>query len=259
MFQCHRDVKGSNFWLLADYVKRRLFNRLRDSFYQIDYLSYHKYREAVERIYEDVLNEWNEIKSELSQLSDRTIKRLKGFLFEALFYYSCLKIESLFKDAEILEMAGVKFEKHPPWFEATPLYDIVPMLHHLKEDDKLIRKSPQTLADFLITYVDDTGPYPPSLIDVKSRKPRGWDERWEWCYIAAMRRGFIFQIVYPKEGIRYPRDLAEWEVATPCMNCKNLSLNYRVCQSCGQTIYPRTIVDAIHRTHEIIDKAFHKK
>ena len=246
----------SGFWHLADRTKRRLFNRLRNAFHRIDYLSlsYDEYSRSIEKIYDDIIDEWKQIESELSRSPPRVVKRLRGFLFETLFYYSCLKVECIFKNAELLEMAGLKFKEHPPWFEATPLYDIVPMLHHLKEDGKTVRKSPQTLADFLVTYVDDLGPHPPSLIDVKSKKPGRWSDSWEWCYIAAMRRGFIFQIAYPREEKCLPRGLEEWEVITPCPNCKNFSKNYRICQYCGQVIYPYTIVDAIYGIREALSK-----
>jgi len=68
------------------------------------------------------------------------LRGLRAFYFETLFYYACLKVECIFKNAELLEMVGLKFKEHPPWFEATLLYDIVPMLHYLKEDSKTVRK-----------------------------------------------------------------------------------------------------------------------
>jgi len=98
------------------------------------------------------------------------------------------------------------------------------------------------------------GPHPPSLIYVKSKKSSRWSDSWEWCYIAAMRRGFIFQIAYSRGKKYLSRDLEEWEVVTPCPSRKNFSKNYRICQYCSQVIYLYTIVDAIHGIREALNK-----
>jgi len=58
----------SDFWYLADISKRRLFNRLRNAFHQIDYLnlSYDEYWRSIEEIYDEIVDEWKQIESELS-------------------------------------------------------------------------------------------------------------------------------------------------------------------------------------------------
>ena len=164
---------------VADDVKARLFGLLRERTSAIDYLDYHKYHEELERIHSLLVGEWLKIEREFRDIPGIDLKRLKlkGYLFEALFYYACLKSQAYFVDAEILEISGERFEESPPWFEATPLYDIIPSLHRVGKE----RKAPQTDADFIVSYADDKGPSPPSLVDVKSRKPRPTKrnkERW---------------------------------------------------------------------------------
>jgi len=119
------------YWVIADIVKRRLFDRLRKEMWKIDYLDYRKYRKGIEDIYSSILEEWKNIKEEYKGDPDADFTKLRGFLYEVLFYYACLKTQTLFIDAEILEMGGKFFEEHPPWYEATPLYDIIPDLHHI--------------------------------------------------------------------------------------------------------------------------------
>jgi len=238
-------------WAAADYTKRRLFNILREETQKIDYLDYHGYRRAFESIYDTLVKEWKKIQVELGQNLSIDSKRFEGYLLEALFYYACLKLQGLHIDAEILEMEGEKFEESPPWFEATPLYDIIAPLHHITERGVRRRKAPQTKADFLVTCVTDKGPTPPSLLDVKSRKPRRWRAEWGWQTTAALRRGFLFQLAYPKNGIKHPKNLDEWEIVTPCSNCKRLSRESRQCSECGKEIFPFTIADAYYEAAEL--------
>lgn len=158
---------------LSNWVKWRLFNRLREEHEKIDYYDYKKYRQKFEEIPNSLLDEWNKIKEELKDNPDINLRSLKGFLFEALFYYACLESEAVFKDAEIVEMGEEKIGiESPPRFEATPLYDVIPPLHHIHEKGKKRIRNPQTKCDFLVTYVGDEGPLPPTLVDVKSKKPR---------------------------------------------------------------------------------------
>lgn len=239
------------FWILADQTKRRLFDKLRKETQRIDYLNYKNYKQSLDEIHGSLLYEWDKILREFKDEPYFNAQRLEGYLLEVLFYYACLKMQALFMDAEILEMVGEKFDEYPPWFEATPFYDIIPTLHHIKENGIRIRKAPQSTADFLLTYVDDGGPTPPALVDVKSRKPQKWNKKLEWQVIAAMRRGFIFQLAYPKDGIKHPTELDEWEVVTPCSNCRRLSIDFRNCSECGAQIFPFTVADAYYEAKEL--------
>jgi hypothetical protein len=233
---------------ISNEVKWLLFNKLREEFEKINFLDYRRYKEDLERIPDLLITEWEKIKKRFQKEPAFESRNLRGFLFEALFYYACLKIEALFKDAEILEMEGRKIRnEYPPWFEATPLYDVIPPLHHFHKRGKIIR-NPQTKCDFLVTFVNDKGPLPPALVDVKSNKPRrDYIKKFDWQVISAMRRGFIFQFAYPKEGIKYPKSLEEWEIMTFCSKCKELSKSYRKCDKCGEIIFSFTIVDTYYR------------
>ena len=206
---------------IADRVKRRLFNRLRDATQSINYLDYQEYKRAFGAIPDLLLAEWAKIREELKE-EPKLRERLRGYLFEALFYYACLDVQASFMDADLAEFGGAEFGESAPWFEATPLYDIIPTLHHVKEGKIRKRRVPQTGADFLITYVGDSGPLAPSLVDVKSVKPKDWDSKWGWEIAAALRRGFRFELAYPASGIEHPENLDEWELVTPCSNCKKV-------------------------------------
>ena len=230
---------------------------MRNETKNIDYLSYGGYREKFERVPSILIEEWESIKQEVKDEYGEyanLLKRLKGFLYEALFYYACLDMQCTFLDAELIEFGGSEpyFPEYPPWFEAIPLYDIIPTLHNIQEKRIRKRRVPQVEADFLVCYVDDKGPSPPALVDVKSNEPRGYREKWGWQIVAAMRMGFIFQLAYPKHGIEYPTSLKEWELRTPCPKCKKLSRDYRECSECRAKIFPFTIVDARYTLKELV-------
>jgi len=251
-------MSNRTFWEIADYVKRRLFSRLRIETSKINYLNYREYRKKFEAIPECLIREWQKIEKEYRALSRQEIKKLKGFLYEALFYYACLKTQTTFLDAELMEFGGAKFEQSPPWFECIPLYDIIPNLHFIWEKGRKKRKVPQVKADFLITYVNDEGPLPPSLIDVKSSEKAAKKRREElkWQIVAAMRLGFIFQIAYPNPDLKskYPTSLKDWIIKTPCFKCGELSDDYRKCTRCGEEIFPFTIVDARYKLKTLLEQ-----
>ena len=244
-------VFEKNYWMAADYAKRRLFNRLREETQRINYLKYDEYKRSFEAIYDSLIDEWKKVLEGFEDNPDFSPIRLEGYLLEALFYYACLKTQANFMDAEIVEMEGAEFKESPPWFEATPLYDIIAPLHHTTEAGVRKRRAPQTRADFLVTYVSDEGPLAPSMFDVKVRKPSRWRPEWSWQIIAALRRGFTFQIAYPKSTVKYPKNLDEWETATPCSNCKELSKDLRKCSWCGSEIFPFTMADAYYESLEL--------
>jgi hypothetical protein len=234
-------------------VKWLLFNRLRQEFEDLDYSVYRAYQDGLQRVPERLIRYWeHELKPKYANDPDVDVKRLRGFLFEALFYFAYLRTEALFKDAEILEMSGatVRRDEYPPWLEANPLYDVVAPLHHLHSKNAKELKSPQTRCDFLVTYADDKGALPPALVDVKSRRPKEpfWNrDKLSWQLTSAARRGFIFQLAYPKSGIKYPTCLNEWEFGTPCLRCDRLSENSRTCSQCGAVIFAFSIADSIRR------------
>jgi hypothetical protein len=254
-----KKMSNQTFWEIADYVKRRLFSLIRIETSKINYLNYEEYRERFEDIPNSLLKEWQKIEKEYDKVISRgEIEKLKGFLYETLFYYACLKTQTIFLDAELAEFGGAKFEESPPWFECIPLYDIIPNLHFIYEKGKRRRKVPQVKADFLITYVDDKGPSPPALIDVKSSEKVAKQHKEElgWQIVSAMRLGFIFQIAYPNPNLKssYPTSLKEWVIKTPCSECKELSDDYRKCTKCGAEIFPFTIVDARYKLKELIEQ-----
>ncbi|MDD2666526.1 MAG: hypothetical protein PHD13_06890 [Methanocellales archaeon] len=250
--------KEQNFWGIVDETKRRLLSRLRIETSLIDYLNYDEYRMKFESIPDSLIEEWAILKEEYKDTPAADFNRIKGFLYEALFYYACMKAQTVFLDAELCEFGGAKFEEPPPWFECIPLYDIIPNLHYIWEKNEKKRKAPQTKVDFLVIYVYDKGPLPPALIEVKSSKEliKYNREELNWQIIAAMRLGFIFQVAYPDPNIKstYPRSLREWEIKTPCSRCEGLSDDFRKCSKCGEDIFPFTIVDTHYTLRELIGR-----
>jgi len=223
---------------IFDEVKSKLFNRLKIEIENIDYSDYNTYKTKFAEIPKHLLDEWKKIDAEYRSKVNN-IKRLKGFLYESLFYYACLKTQTIFLDAEIVTMGEAKNSERPPWFSCVPLYDIKPILYYRIKTQRKIRV-PQIEADFIITFMDKEGSSPPSFIDVKSKKQK-YNKNWGWYAIAAMRTGFIFQIAYPKSEKEIPTDLKDWEIKTPCSNCKKLSDNYETCSECNDKIFPFTL------------------
>ena len=222
---------------IFDETKSRLFNKLRTEIQNIDYSDHNWYETRFEEIPKHLLDEWEKIEKEYG--STINPKRLKGFLYESLFYYACLKTQTIFLGAEMMTFGEAKTSDRPPWFECVPLYDIKPILYNQLKTQRKIHV-PQIEADFILTYVDNKGHCPPSYTDVKSKKPEEYNKYWGWYIVAAMRAGFIFEIAYPKTD--FPTDLNDWEIKTPCDNCKTLSNDFKKCTNCGSVIFPFTIV-----------------
>lgn len=250
-------IKEKEKWKILDEVKERFFDILREGTRRANnYIEcYRKFKEEFQKIPDDLIKEWKKIVSEYKNNSYVTLSQLKGRLYEALFYFACLDNQRIHLDAEIIIMGGEDnpYSEYPPWIEAIPLYDIIPSLHYLKTKKGWKRRAPQTKADFLVTYIDDRGPLPPALIDVKSRKPTSENkEKWGWEVVAAMRKGFIFQLAWPK--VEFPKSLKEWIIRTPCSKCGTLNKGYRKCRKCGEELFPFTIVDAYYERKWLREK-----
>jgi hypothetical protein len=240
-------------WKKYDEIKRRLFHKLRvEMSFDYSEIGFSEYRKKFQKIPNILVDEWSSIEKE--NQNHPNLLRFKGALYEALFYFACLDTQAFLIDAEILEMGGEKFPESPAWFVAIPLYGVIPQLHQIYENGEWKRKAPQVDADFIMVYVDDKGPAPPALVDVKSSKPSYDEKRFGWQIAAAIRMGFIFQVAYPKEGVEYPQCLKDWEFRTPCPTCKTLSRDYRRCSECGSVIFLFTIVDARYTLKELIER-----
>lgn len=231
-------------WETLDIIKRRFFDKLRkETSFDYSKVGLREYRKRFAEIPNHLLQEWGSIKKEYKDHPN--LSRFKGPFYEVLFYYACLKTQATFFDAEILAIDGQEFPEWPPWFGVIPLYDIIPHLHQVQEKKKWKRRAPQINADFIVIYTDDSGPLPPALVDIKSKRPK-YREEMGWQNIAALRMGFIFQVAYPKFEESIPPSLELWEMRTPCPRCKNLSKEYRKCDYCGEELFPFTIVDSYY-------------
>jgi len=176
-------------------VKRSFFSRLTRETSSINYLNYEEYWERFEDLPKALLEEWRKIEEKYGRkLSRREVKRLMGFPYEALFYYTCLEAQTVFLDAELAEFNGAEFKGFQPQFECIPLYDIISNLHLVPKGRRKRRRVPQVKTDFLVTYVDDNGPLLPALVNVKSseKQAKRYREGYGGRVDAAMRLGFIF-------------------------------------------------------------------
>jgi hypothetical protein len=89
-------------WELADLIKRKLFGRIRDYLRKnpaIDLSSdcsqFKENREKIgEALHKSVLQEWNLIIQRYKDKSNADWNRLKGYVYEALFYIACIDLSS---------------------------------------------------------------------------------------------------------------------------------------------------------------------
>lgn len=245
-------VDKQKYWELADLIKRRLFGRIRDYLQEnpaidlsSDYYQFEENRKKIkEELHESVLKEWNLIKQQYRGNPAADWNRLKGFLYEALFYVACIDLCSFYFATDIVWMQTKAFEA-PPHFEVLPLFGIIPPIRYVFEKAKEPSPVPQLEADFLILYVEGEAgrrrAYPVTFVDVKSsKKVHEWKkEKGIRQAIAALRHGCAMQLAYPLKDIEELKSLKDWETKTICPSCGNLLDNIpAICPYCKKEAYP---------------------
>jgi len=223
------------FWVVFDWLKREFFVLLKAEITSIDWKG--DWLKELERIYERVVAEWRQTERLLSRY-DFQVKRLKGVLYEVLFYLSCVETSSVFKASWIMELAGDPLvpDEKPPWFEVIPIYDIIPRTFRIKVNNKWVVRTPQIEADFMICYWDEKGSLPLAFVDVKGNLKRVDPEKAIWNALGC--RYFynsILQIAHPET--EYPRNLKEWEIKQVCWNCGALNKGVIECENCSTKIW----------------------
>jgi len=231
----------NEFWIIFDLLKRELFTFLKESITNINWTK--NFLDQLDRIYDDLTRKWMQVE-DIIKGSNLSIKRLKGVLYEALFYFSCIYTVSIFKGSWIMQIVNTpnRSSEKPPWFEVIPIYDIQPRLFRAQRNSKWVLKAPQIEADFLICYWDtNTGPLPPAFIDVKSSlsavKKLSRSQRVWFALGCKLFHNSIFQIAYPKRGISYPKKLEDWHIELVCWKCGALNKNKIYCKECGEKIW----------------------
>jgi len=243
---------SQEYWELADLIKRRLFGRIRDYLREnpaIDLSSdsskLEENREKVKKgLHKSVLKEWNSIKQQYKENPAADWNRLKGFLYEALFYIACIDLSSFYFATDVVWIQTKAFEA-PPHFEALPLFGIIPPIRYLYKKGEKPSSVPQLEADFLILYVEgETGKRrasPVTFVDVKSSKEvhRWKKEKGVRQAIAALRHGCAMQIAYPLKDVEELKSLKDWKIKSICPGCGELLDDIpAVCSYCKEEAYP---------------------
>jgi len=251
MHNIRKNQINLKYWKIADEIKRRLFNLIRNSFKEkpiIDAsISFEKSENFIQRrireVHRLILEEWKNIKREYQNNPHFNEKRLSGYLYEALFYLSSLELMSRWFRNDIYWM-GCNLENKmeaPAHLEILPLYDIIPPITY-KPSNNEKAKVPQLKGDFIAFYVE--GPSgqrkvtPIALIEVKKSLSSYRKRDGKWVAIAALRHGLVAQVAYPKTQLDKLYSLENWEIKTVCPSCgKLMDKIYRTCPFCKKEAY----------------------
>jgi hypothetical protein len=212
-----------------DRIKSKLLRWLKEKFLQIDWQEFPK--EIVERKFDKISQELKEIwgnieKEKIPQEWERKdIARLRGSLYEVLFYFSWMKFVCLERAWKIL---GGKEEGR---WELLPLAGPILPIFYTKNKERIV---PQIDADFLMFYIDIDEKrieiHRPYLIDVKSPEAPLIEKRLEWQAGSAKYLECTMAIARAKN--EFPTDIKEWEFKYICPNCGHLNENPKECEEC---------------------------
>ena len=224
------------YWIVFDWLKREFFIMIKDRITNIDWAGH--WVKNLEDIYNNVIWEWKQIEDILLQYNNFSLKRLKGILYEVLFYLSCIEASSIFKGSWIIELTGDPPipNEEPPWLEIIPIYDILPKTFRIKEANKWTLRAPQIEADFIVCYWDEKGSLPLGFVDVKANLKNYKKPKRVWYALGCKYfYNAILQIARPK--VDYPKDLKDWKVQQVCLGCGSLNKSTIYCQNCGTKIW----------------------
>jgi hypothetical protein len=237
--------KEKKFWILFDWCKRELFSFLKDRITNIKWKK--NWLKELEEVHEELIYKWREIENKCQNYQQ--LKRLKGVIYEPLFYLNSLYTGSIFKGSWIMEVAGDSLIPNllPPWLEIIPLYDIVPKVFRIKKRNRWELRAPQIEADFLIYYYDERKRkekinkrklFPLAFIDIKSSLKNYNPREAVWHALGCkMFQNSILQIAIPQK--EFPQHLKDWKELQVCWNCGKLhDMEKSVyCIHCGKKIW----------------------
>lgn len=237
--------KGRKFWILFDWCKRELFSFLKERITNIKWKE--NWLRELEKIHEELITMWTKIENECQDYQQ--LKRLRGVVYEPLFFLNSLSTSSIFKGSWIMEVAGDPLipERLPPWLEIIPLYDIIPRVFRIKKENRWELRVPQIEADFLIYYCDERKRkervnnrkiFPLAFIDIKSNLKNYNPKEAVWYALGCKWfQNSILQIAIPKK--EFPKDLKDWKIPQVCWSCGKLHDMDRsiYCIHCGIKIW----------------------
>jgi hypothetical protein len=206
----------------------------------------------LEKIHDELINKWKEIENKCQNQNYQQLNRLKGVIYEPLFFLNALYTSTIFKGSWIMEVAGDPLipDRLPPWLEIIPLYDIIPRVFRIRKENRWELKAPQIEADFLIYYYDEVKRreinksriFPLAFIDVKVKsalkKYNPKDAIW-YALGCKWFQNSILQIAIPLPQKEFPKDLKDWKVYQVCWNCGKLHEMDKgiCCMHCGEKIW----------------------
>jgi len=226
------------FWVIYDWLKRDLFVYLKDELSDLDWLG--DWVHGLEKIQRRLIWEWKSIEGLLvsPQIS---LPRVRGVLYEVLFYLNCIKTVSVFKGSWIMEVTGDPLVpgQEPPWLDIIPIFDIMPKLFRIRQNGKWVLRAPRVEADFLICYWDKEKTLPLAFVDVKSTLKKYDKKQMVWAALGCKWfNDSILEVATPKPGILdYPRGLEDWNISQVCWKCGVLNQKTTHCFRCGQKIW----------------------
>ena len=244
-----------NFWEEYDKIRCGLLRLIREEFKKINWENLPKeeregkFDEIYEKLikkFEEYINKLKIIKSQQNDLifwdeinrkkisKQNAISRLKGALYEVLFYYSFVRVMIATRGLEILEFGGLKIGEKIK-FEILPISGPIATIFYQYKTKT--RFAPQIDADYLVLFVsEDEKVHPPIFIDVKSSEystTKDSIDRLKWQALGCRYMECIFQVAYPKKGIEYPKNSKDWEIRTVCPRCGNMSKDDIFCDKCN--------------------------
>jgi hypothetical protein len=218
-------------WERFDIIKMRLFKYVYNEFWKIDWTKPKCGIMQVDSIYENLLKKWDEIERSLvaQGIKEGEIRKYKGALFEALFYYACLQIDLYFKlcwslifelastivelrttgqssKENLLKEIGPKIAESPPppSFGVLPLSDFVPPILHIPVEGKYLKlwhlQADQATAckffdsEMIVVYPKNHLP----------RKPNEWEIKLVCPYCGSLEEPMSGDCSNCKSEIRLP-------------------------------------------------------
>lgn len=230
---------SEKFWLIFNLLKFDFFQCIK-KYYEKEILREIKLPIFLDLIYDSLIQRWENLNSCLEKTGFKKSVRnkLKGIIYEALFYNSVIREEVLHNRnwwQKFINDQNLTFLKEePPKVEIIPFFEIIPHLQFVRSEKGLPRKISKIFGDFYIRIEQsESGFRQDILVDVKSSEP---EEVWEKFLLQAKSASYnriLFWIVFPKKDVKFPKSLDDWDMKGICPICKNFTKeHFRICRKC---------------------------
>jgi hypothetical protein len=187
--------KKDLFWVVFDTIKRDFYDLIRNRIEDFDFEDPQKCMEGFEALFNEIKHRWDLLEKKIGKS-----KNLRGLLYEILFFVMAKReFEFSTKGLKILEFGSDGSENSNDFFcDVLPIYEPIPEL--------LKNKVPKMRADFVIFCTRHN----PSLVEVKSSKPKRLSSNIEWTNIGCIWHNCYYFLAYPKKDVDFPKDIGSW-------------------------------------------------